>query len=144
MNHFSVEKLQSLDPRWIKFTCVTDMFKQTEHSQNTETGNLPFPRTDGGMRQLLDLKHISSAFRFPSLKKRVLTWLDSHEDLKDAFFHIPVAPEQLFPEIYCTCDNTAYEFRILPYGLYPHTVSGNAWRQQYPPSRRREFASSCP
>ncbi len=94
------------------------------------------PKREGGLRPILDLGPINRAlgkrpFRMLTLKQilaqiRPGDWFAS-VDLKDAYFHIQIAPHhRRFSEVCCQLSrkSTAYQYSVLPSGLlWPHALS---------------------
>ncbi len=91
------------------------------------------PKRDGGLRPILDLRPINRAlcerpFRMLTLKQilaqiRPGDWFAS-VDLKDAYFHIQIAPHHR-RFLRFAFENTAYQYSVLPFGLAlaPRTFS---------------------
>ncbi len=91
------------------------------------------PKRDGGLRPILDLRPINRAlcerqFRMVTLKQilaqiRPGDWFAS-VDLKDAYFHIQIAPHHR-RFLRFAFENTAYQYSVLPFGLAlaPRTFS---------------------
>ncbi len=91
------------------------------------------PKRDGGLRPILDLRPINRAlcehpFRMITLKQilaqiRPGDWFAS-VDLKDAYFHIQIAPHHR-RFLRFAFENTAYQYSVLPFGLAlaPRTFS---------------------
>ncbi len=83
------------------------------------------PKRDGGLRPILDLRPINRAlcerqFRMVTLKQilaqiRPGDWFAS-VDLKDAYFHIQIAPHHR-RFLRFAFENTAYQYSVLPFGL---------------------------
>ncbi len=94
------------------------------------------PKREGGTRTIQDLGPINRAlgkrpFRMLALKQilaqiRPGDWFAS-VDLKDAYFHIQIAPHhRRFSEVCCQLSrkSTAYQYSVLPSGLlWPHALS---------------------
>ncbi len=94
------------------------------------------PKREGGLRPILHLGPINRAlgkrpFRMLTLKQilaqiRPRDWFAS-VDLKDAYFHIQIAPHhRRFSEVCCQLSrkSTAYQYSVLPSGLlWPHALS---------------------
>ncbi len=108
------------------------------------------PKRDGGLRPILDLRPINRAlcerqFRMVTLKQilaqiRPGDWFAS-VDLKDAYFHIQIAPHHR-RFLRFAFENTAYQYSVLPFGLAlaPRTFQ-SVWMQHFPPSERAGCAS---
>ncbi len=91
------------------------------------------PKRDGGLRPILDLRPINRAlckcpFRMLTLKQilaqiRPGDWFAS-VDLKDAYFHIRIAPHHRH-FLRFAFEGTAYQYSVLPFGLAlaPRTFS---------------------
>ncbi len=91
------------------------------------------PKRDGGLRPILDLRPINRAlcerpFRMLTLKQilaqiRPGDWFAS-VDLKDAYFHIQIAPHHR-RFLRFAFESTAYQYSVLPFGLAlaPRTFS---------------------
>ncbi len=91
------------------------------------------PKRDGGLRPILDLRPINRAlcerqFRMVTLKQILAQihpgdWFAS-VDLKDAYFHIQIAPHHR-RFLRFAFENTAYQYSVLPFGLAlaPRTFS---------------------
>ncbi len=91
------------------------------------------PKRDGGLHPILDLRPINRAlckrpFRMITLKQilaqiRPGDWFAS-VDLKDAYFHIQIAPHHRW-FLRFAFEGTAYQFSVLPFGLAlaPRTFS---------------------
>ncbi len=91
------------------------------------------PKRDGGLRPILDLRPINRAlgkrpFRMIMLKQilaqiRPGDWFAS-VDLKDAYFHIQIAPHHR-RFLRFAFESTAYQYSVLPFGLAlaPRTFS---------------------
>ncbi len=91
------------------------------------------PKRDGGLRPILDLRPINRAlcerpFRMLTLKQilaqiRPGDWFAS-VDLKDAYFHIQIAPHHR-RFLRFAFENAAYQYSVLPFGLAlaPRTFS---------------------
>ncbi len=91
------------------------------------------PKRDGGLRPVLDLRPINRAlgkrpFRMLTLKQilaqiRPGDWFAS-VDLKDAYFHIQIAPHHR-RFLRFAFEGTAYQYSVLPFGLAlaPRTFS---------------------
>ncbi len=91
------------------------------------------PKRDGGIRPILDLRPINRAlgkrpFRMLTLKQilaqiRPGDWFAS-VDLKDAYFHIQIAPHHR-RFLRFAFEGTAYQYSVLPFGLAlaPRTFS---------------------
>ncbi len=91
------------------------------------------PKRDGGLRPILDLRPINRAlgqcpFRMLTLKQilaqiRPGDWFAS-VDLKDAYFHIQIAPHHR-RFLRFAFEGTAYQYSVLPFGLAlaPRTFS---------------------
>ncbi len=91
------------------------------------------PKRDGGLRPILDLRPINRAlgkhpFRMLTLKQILVQirpgdWFAS-VDLKDAFFHIQIAPYHRW-FLRFDFEGTAYQYSVLPFGLAlaPRTFS---------------------
>ncbi len=87
--------------------------------------NFLVPKKDGGLRPILDLRLLNRAlvrrlFRMLTLKQilaqiRPEDWLLS-VDLKDAYFHIQIAPRHR-PFLRFAFEGTAYQYTVLPFGL---------------------------
>ncbi len=83
------------------------------------------PKRDGGLRPILDLRPINRAlcerpFRMLTLKQilaqiRPGDWFAS-VDLKDAYFHIQIAPHHR-RFLRFAFENAAYQYSVLPFGL---------------------------
>lgn len=83
------------------------------------------PKKDGGFRPILDLRHLNRSLkvlRFHMLRTVDLLqaiapgdWFTSI-DLKDAYFHVPVAPHHR-QFLRFAFEGRAYQFRVLPFGL---------------------------
>ncbi len=95
------------------------------------------PKKDGGLRLILDLRLLNYAlmkrlFRMITLKQILPQicpgdWFMSL-DLKDAYFHIQVAPYHRQFLIFAF-EGVAYQYKVLPFGLSmaPRTFTGDAW-----------------
>ncbi len=91
------------------------------------------PKRDGGLRPILDLRPINRAlckrpFRMLTLKQILVQirpgdWFAS-VDLKDAYFHIRIAPHHR-RFLRFAFEGTAYQYSVLPFGLAlaPRTFS---------------------
>ncbi len=91
------------------------------------------PKRNGGLRPILDLRPINRAlskrpFRMLTLKQILAQihpgdWFAS-VDLKDAYFHIQIAPHHRRFRRF-TFEGTAYQYSVLPFGLAlaPRTFS---------------------
>ncbi len=89
------------------------------------------PKRDGGLRLILDLRPINRAlckrpFRMLTLKQilaqiRPGDWFAS-VDLKDAYFHIQIAPHHR-RFLRFAFEGTAYQYSVLPFGLALATFS---------------------
>ena len=83
------------------------------------------PKKDGGLRPILDLRHLNRAlmrrrFRMITLKQ-ILSQIRSGDwffslDLKDAYFHIQIAPRHR-PFLRFAFEGVAYQYKVLPFGL---------------------------
>ncbi len=83
------------------------------------------PKKDGGLRPILNLRPLNRALSKPSFKMITLRQILSHirpgdwfisVDLKDAYFHIQVAPRhRCFLRF--AFEGIAYQFTVLPFGL---------------------------
>ncbi len=83
------------------------------------------PKKDGGLRPILDLRHLNHAlmkrsFRMTTLKQilsqiRTGDWLFSL-DLKDAYFHIQIAPHHR-RYLRFAFEGVVYQYTVLPFGL---------------------------
>ncbi len=83
------------------------------------------PKKDGGLRPILDLRHLNHAlmrrpFRMITLKQifsqiRTEDWFCSL-DLKDAYFHIQIAPHHR-RFLRFAFEGVAYQYTVLPFGL---------------------------
>ncbi len=83
------------------------------------------PRKDGGLRPILDLRRLNHAlmrrpFRMITLKQilsqiRTGDWFCSL-DLKDAYFHIQIAPHHR-RFLRFAFEGVAYQYTVLPFGL---------------------------
>ncbi len=83
------------------------------------------PKKDGGLRPILDLKRLNHAlmrrpFRMITLKQilsqiRTEDWFCSL-DLKDAYFHIQIAPHHR-RFLRFAFEGVAYQYTVLPFGL---------------------------
>ncbi len=91
------------------------------------------PKRDGGLRPILDLRPINRAlcerpFRMLTLKQILAQIrpgdLFASVDLKDAYFHIQIAPHHR-RFLRFAFENTAYQYSVLPFGLAlaPRTFS---------------------
>ncbi len=86
---------------------------------------LPHPQKDGGLRPILDLRRLNHAlmrrpFRMITLKQilsqiRTGDWFCSL-DLKDAYFHIQIAPHHR-RFLRFAFEGVAYQYTVLPFGL---------------------------
>ncbi len=106
------------------------------------------PKRDGGLRPILDLRPINRAlcerqFRMVTLKQilaqiRPGDWFAS-VDLKDAYFHIQIAPHHR-RFLRFAFENTAYQYSVLPFGLAlaPRTFSKCVDAALSPPQRGRD------
>ncbi len=84
-----------------------------------------FPKKNGGLRPILDLRHLNHAlmrrlFRMITLKQilsqiRTGDWFCSL-DLKDAYFHIQIAPHHR-RFLRFAFEGVAYQYTVLPFGL---------------------------
>ncbi len=84
------------------------------------------PKKDGGLRPILDLRRLNHAlmrrpFRMITLKQilsqiRTEDWFCSL-DLKDAYFHIQIAPHHR-RFLRFAFEGVAYQYTVLPFGLY--------------------------
>ncbi len=95
------------------------------------------PKKDGGLRLILDLRLLNYAlmkrlFRMITLKQILPQicpgdWFMSL-DLKDAYFHIQVAPYHRQFLIFAF-EGVAYQYKVLPFGLSmaPRTFTDDAW-----------------
>ncbi len=91
------------------------------------------PKKDGGLRPILDLRRLNHAFmrrlfRIITLKQilsqiRTEDWFCSL-DLKDAYFHIQLAPHHR-RFLRFAFEGVAYQYTVLPFGLSlaPHTFT---------------------
>ncbi len=102
---------------------------------------LPRPQKDGGLRPILDLRRLNHAlmrrpFRMITLKQilsqiRTGDWFCSL-DLKDAYFHIQIAPHHR-RFLRFAFEGVAYQYTVLPFGLSlaPRTLR-SAWTRLFP------------
>lgn len=83
------------------------------------------PKKDGGLRPILDLRHLNThlkTLRFHMLRtKEVLHSIRKNDwfttiDLKDAYFHVPIAPHHR-QFLRFAFEGRAYQFRVLPFGI---------------------------
>lgn len=83
------------------------------------------PKKDGGFRPILDLRRLNLYLK--ELRFRMLRTVDvlqaiaqgdwfTSVDLKDAYFHVPVAPRHR-QFLRFAFEGQAYQFRVLPFGL---------------------------
>ncbi len=99
------------------------------------------PRNDGGLRPILDLRRLNHAlmrrpFRMITLKQilsqiRTGDWFCSL-DLKDAYFHIQIAPHHR-RFLRFAFEGVAYQYTVLPFGLsLPPVLLRSAWKCSFP------------
>lgn len=83
------------------------------------------PKKDGGLRPILDLRVLNRALAKRPFKmltaRRIMALIRPGDwfisvDLKDAYFHIPIAPRHR-PFLRFALDGTAYQYKVLPFGL---------------------------
>ncbi|XP_073668191.1 uncharacterized protein [Paramisgurnus dabryanus] len=83
------------------------------------------PKKDGGLRPILDLRQINKALHKRAFKMTTLKQILAHirpgdwfisVDLKDAYFHIQIAPHHRRFLRFAFKD-AAYQFTVLPFGL---------------------------
>ena len=83
------------------------------------------PKKDGGLRPLLDLRHLNRSlrrFRFKMLTNPIIVSQIQSEDwfvtidLKDAYFHISILPSHR-KFLRFAFGGEAYQYRVLPFGL---------------------------
>jgi len=85
------------------------------------------PKKDGGIRPILNLKRFNQYLTVPKFKMETLQsiipllsqglWLAS-VDLKDAYFHIPIAKEHR-KYLRFLFEGQAYQYKVAPFGLSP-------------------------
>jgi hypothetical protein len=83
------------------------------------------PKKDGGLRPILDLRHLNRALMRRPFKmltiKHILAQIRSGDwfvtmDLKDAYFHIQINPRHR-PFLRFAFEGQAYQYTVLPFGL---------------------------
>ncbi|KAI2647445.1 Transposon Ty3-G Gag-Pol polyprotein [Labeo rohita] len=83
------------------------------------------PKKDGGLRPILDLRHLNRALMKRPFKMLTLKQILSHVrpgdwflslDLKDAYFHIQIAPHHR-RFLRFAFEGVAYQYTVLPFGL---------------------------
>ena len=83
------------------------------------------PKKDGGLRPILDLRHLNSFLKVLPFKmlttSQILHTVEEGEwftslDLKDAYFHVPIDRDH-WPFLRFAFQGQAYQFRVLPFGL---------------------------
>ncbi|KAL0152776.1 hypothetical protein M9458_052499 [Cirrhinus mrigala] len=83
------------------------------------------PKKDGGLRPILDLRHLNRALMKQPFKMITLKQILSHIrtgdwffslDLKDAYFHIQIAPHHR-RFLRFAFEGVAYQYTVLPFGL---------------------------
>ncbi|KAL0148359.1 hypothetical protein M9458_056339, partial [Cirrhinus mrigala] len=83
------------------------------------------PKKDGGLRPILDLRHLNRALMKRPFKMIILKQILSHIcpgdwffslDLKDAYFHIQIAPHHR-RFLRFNFEGVAYQYTVLPFGL---------------------------
>jgi hypothetical protein len=83
------------------------------------------PKKDGGMRPILDLRLLNKALAKRAFKmltvKQILAHIQPDDyflavDLKDAYFHIQIAPHHR-RFLRFAFEGVAYQFKVLPFGL---------------------------
>lgn len=83
------------------------------------------PKKDGGMRPILDLRLLNKALAKRTFKmitvKQILAHIQPDDyfiavDLKDAYFHIQIAPHHR-RFLRFAFEGVAYQFKVLPFGL---------------------------
>ncbi|KAI2666671.1 Transposon Ty3-G Gag-Pol polyprotein [Labeo rohita] len=85
----------------------------------------PVPKKDGGLRPILDLRPLNRALAKREFKmitvKQILAHIQPGDwfisvDLKDAYFHIQIAPRHR-RFLRFAFEGRAYQFKVLPFGL---------------------------
>lgn len=78
------------------------------------------PKRDGGFRPILDLRHLNSSLmrRSMMIVKKILAHICPEDcflsvDLKDAYFHIHIAPRHR-PFLRYAFKGVAYQYAVLP------------------------------
>ncbi|XP_039511917.1 NLR family CARD domain-containing protein 3-like [Pimephales promelas] len=83
------------------------------------------PKKDGGVRPILDLRSLNKFLKIlPFRMLRITDVLQAVKqqhwfttvDLKDAYFHVPIAPQHR-PFLRFAFQDQVYQFRVLPFGL---------------------------
>jgi hypothetical protein len=83
------------------------------------------PKKDGGVRPILDLRGLNKFLKIlPFRMLRITDVLQAVKqqhwfttvDLKDAYFHVPIAPQHR-PFLRFAFQDQVYQFRVLPFGL---------------------------
>ncbi len=99
------------------------------------------PKKDGGLRPIIDLRRLNHAlmrrpFRMITLKQilsqiRTGDWFCSL-DLKDAYFHIQIAPHHR-RFLRFAFEGVAYQYTVLPFGLsLAPVLLRSAWTRLFP------------
>ncbi len=98
---------------------------QSERENRFYSRYFVIPKRDGGLRPILDLRPINRTlgkhpFRMLTLKQILVQirpgdWFAS-VDLKDAYFHIQIAPYHRW-FLRFDFEGTAYQYSVLPFGL---------------------------